>query len=137
MEYDYNQWNSLDISAKADIINKFWNPWDPKLGETTRSNIVAEFIKAYPGIKQKSILIDMKVFNYIYFIAVIVKDSTTKVPKKFDIFPINKGTIRTQLDDEIFVIDWRDSDGGKNKYRIKKNKIVEYLGYEENHKTSK
>jgi hypothetical protein len=135
MEYDYNQWKSLDISAKADIINKIWNPWDPKLGETTRSNIVAEFIKSYPGIEQKSILIDMKVFNYIYFIAVIVKDSTTKVPKKFDIFPVNKGTIRTQLDDEIFVIDWRDSDGVKNKYRIKKNKIVEYLGYEENHKT--
>ena len=48
-------------SAKADIINKFWNPWDPKLGKTTRSNIVAEFIKTYPGIEQKSILINMKV----------------------------------------------------------------------------
>jgi hypothetical protein len=90
-EYEFEEWLSLSNDDQIEIINKYWNPYEPEIGKKTRNEIIYNF--------KKSLEADLRFCEFRYFgfyasaLFVIPKDSETKLGSDFAGLQINKGKI--------------------------------------------
>lgn len=106
-EYNFTDWINLPEDIRRDIRNHYWTPFEPKIGEKTRNQIIEEFIKT---IGKDFYLCEFGYFaHYVIGIKFIPKDSKKKVPKDFYGIIINKGKIIERIENNIIKVNWRHS----------------------------
>ena len=119
-EYNFEEWLLLSEDDKRKIINDYWNPFKPEIGQKTREKIIQNF-------KEKiSDKIDYCEFRYFGFYAsalfVIPNNSKTRIPTSFAGLTINKGKIKEKLEDDLWKIKWTHS--GTEELKINKSTVT-------------
>jgi hypothetical protein len=90
-DYDIEQWKKLKEIEKNNIINNYWDPYNPTIGQKTKSEIVDDFIQK---LKIPGEQFGLKTFGWtVYMLYVVVDNSRQRVPTNFLGLPINKGVI--------------------------------------------
>jgi len=88
----FDEWNTLPFETKREIWNHYWNPCEPEIGRKTKKEIIERFSN---DLKIDFEQIGIGSFGFgVYMLFVIVKDSKTRVSKKFSDIPVNKGVIQ-------------------------------------------
>jgi hypothetical protein len=106
-DYNYNEWINLSPDLKRKIINEHWTPFDKSVGESTRSEILKEFIKT---VGNNFYICEFGYFaHYLIGIKYLPKDSFQKVVTDFNGIVINKGKIKERLDSNKIKVKWRHS----------------------------
>jgi len=99
MDYTFEKWQQLSIKEKSEILNHYWNPYEPLNGYYTKKEIVESFIKLS---KINGLQFGIRSFGWeVYEIYVVVDNSKIRVPKKFADLPVNKGLIIERIDDKL------------------------------------
>ena len=107
-EYSFDEWEKLPFEIKRDIWNNYWNPYKPEVGHLTRNEIIAEFKRAYPEIREKAVAIGYGYFGWdVGCIYVVVPKSSIRIPKEFASIMINKATVVKYFDKETALVNWR------------------------------
>ena len=99
--YNWEQWQILNEIEKRNVINHFWDAFNPNIGLKTKTEIVDNFIKSVNFQGQQ---FGIKSFGfYVYMLFVIVDNSKIRVPKKFGGLLVNKGVILKENGDNKFL----------------------------------
>jgi hypothetical protein len=113
-DYTFDDWINLDNDIKRDLVNHYWNPYEPNIGLKTRQNIIDSFKLA---IKSELEYCKFRYFGfYAEAIFVIVKDPKVRLPRDFAGLVINRGKKLENLGDNIWLVKWNFS--GKEKIKI-------------------
>jgi len=106
-EYNFADWINLPENIRRDIINNYWTPFEPEIGEKKRDLILNEFIKT---IGNDYYLCEFGYFaHYVIGIKYIPNDSRKKVPNDFHGTIINKGKIIERIGNDKIKVNWRHS----------------------------
>ena len=90
-EYELEQWKQLSENEKRNIVNHYWDPYNPSVGYKTKKEIIDDFIKE-TNIPVRQF--GLKSFGWtVYMLYVVVDDSQIRVPAIFRGLPVNKGVI--------------------------------------------
>jgi hypothetical protein len=112
-EYSFEEWQNLPFEIKRDIWNNYWNPYEPEVGQLTRTAIIAEFKRVYTEIGEKAVAIGYGYFGWeVGCIYVVVRKSSIRIPKEFASVMVNKGIIVKYLEKETVLVNWKY--GGSN-----------------------
>ncbi len=91
LEYDLGQWEKLNDNERIRIINQYWDPYNPSVGQKTKTAIVADFM-----LKNKIAARQFGIASFgwtVYMLYVVVDNSRQRVPSNFLGLPVNKGVI--------------------------------------------
>jgi hypothetical protein len=114
LNLNFDDWQTLDKNAKIEIINNVWNPYKPEIGFKLKSEIVQNFVKLFAD---KGIQYGIANFGWgVYMLYIVVKDSKTRIPKEFSGLLVNKGIIKSKLEENEFVVKF--GYGGTSKIKI-------------------
>ena len=92
----FKEWGNLSLSEKGDILNHYWNPYEPEIGLKTKREIVENFINS---TNINGLQFGLKYFGWgIYMLFVIVENSRIRVPKNFADISVNKGIVTKWID---------------------------------------
>jgi hypothetical protein len=91
LEYDLGQWEKLNDNERINIINHFWDPYNPDIGRKTKKEIIDAFIgKTKIAAHQYGI----RTFGWtVYMLYLVVDTSRQRVPSQFLGLGVNKGII--------------------------------------------
>jgi hypothetical protein len=92
-DYDYPEWARLSPRLKLEIVERYWDPRRPRLGEATRAAILEAFGAANPHLLEQALATTAYFFNWGWCIAVAVADASVRVPRSFDVLPVVKGIV--------------------------------------------
>jgi len=85
----YKQWKKLSHDEKVDIENEIWAP-DYIKGQEIRKEILDEFRSRYAN-KEAIEKVEFRLYKYLLGIFVTIKKGyKARLPKKFDIFFVEK-----------------------------------------------
>ncbi len=91
-DYSYSEWVTLAPSERRELIEEYWNPHEPHLGEATRGAILEAFGAEHPHLLSGVAESHTAYFtNWGWCIAVMVLDSAVRVPRRFGEFRVVKG----------------------------------------------
>lgn len=87
---------------RINIINYYWDVYNPSIGQKTKKEIVDSFIQTS---KIPALQFGIKSFGWaMYMIYVVVENSRQRVPSNFLGIPINKGiVVNKDADNETIV----------------------------------
>ena len=106
-EYTFDEWMNLTFKEQREIVNNYWNPYNPELGKLTRDEIIKAF--------RKSVNTELEFCEFKYFgfyadaIFVIPKEAETKLPTTFAGLTVNRGEKIEQTEDGEWKIKWEHS----------------------------
>ena len=90
-EYDLGQWQKLDEGIRIKIINQYWDPYNPQIGQRTKREILDAFIDE---TRVSAHQYGIRSFGWtVYMLYVVVDTSGIRIPSKFLGLPVNKGII--------------------------------------------
>jgi hypothetical protein len=119
-DFSFEEWTSLLFEAKRVVWNKYWNPFEPDIGEATRSAILTQFRKRYSKLFLLALDVGFGYFgHYVACLYAIVPDSKVLVPRKFADIIVNKGVVKKIIDETTVIVDWRDVGGSNCEFKIK------------------
>ncbi len=120
-DFMFSEWDALSFEEKREIWNHYWDPLDPNVGKKTRAEIISKFKLEYQDISDQALGISYGYFGfYTGAIAVIMKDGKVRVPRHFSDILINKGTVLEKIEDNKYLVSWRDV-GGKSEFSLNNN----------------
>jgi hypothetical protein len=90
-EYGFDEWAALTPEARVELMLHYWDPQRPTIGERTRLAITDAFAASYPSLVDHALATTAYFSNWGWCIAVVVRDTSVPVPRRFDIFPVVKG----------------------------------------------
>jgi hypothetical protein len=95
-EYDLGQWQKLDEGVRINIINHYWEPYNPQIGQRTKREILEAFIDKTKGSAHQY---GIRGFGWTVCMLHVVFDTPSiSIPSKFLGLPINKGIIINRLE---------------------------------------
>ncbi len=90
-DYDLEQWKNLTDKERINIVNHYWDAYNPSIGQKTKREIVNYFIQTS---KISARQFGIKSFGWtVYMIYVVVDNSRQRVPSNFLGLSVNKGII--------------------------------------------
>ena len=93
---ELQKWLNLDEKSRLQIVNHTWNPYNPEIGFTLKTQIVEYFGDTF---SEKVLQYGIKSFGWdVYMLFVIVEDSKIRIPQKFANLMVNKGVIKEKLE---------------------------------------
>ena len=120
-DFTFDEWDKLSFEEKRDIWNHYWNPYEPHIGENTRSAIISRFKSEHKAISEAALAISYEYFGFgVGAITVVIEDKKIRVPKSFSDVLINKGTVLKRINEYRLLVQWRDV-GGKFEYTLTKD----------------
>ena len=106
-EYHFEEWIRLSEKDKIDIVNQYWSPFNPKIGQKTRQLIKENFLIKY---SDKIKYCEFKYFGfYAFAMFVIPFESKTKIPNLFAGITINKGKLLKNVQPNVWKVKWNHS----------------------------
>lgn len=91
LDYDLGQWKNLTDEERINIINQYWDAYNPSVGLKTKTEIIDDFIKTS---KLTARQFGIKCFGWtVYMIYVVVDNSQQRVPSNFLGLQVNKGIV--------------------------------------------
>ncbi len=90
-EYTFEEWEALTPGAKVELMLHYRHPRRPTIGERTRLAIVDAFSAAHPDLLQDALATTAYFSNWGWCLAVVVRHSSVRVPRRFAMFPVVKG----------------------------------------------
>ena len=121
-KFDYNleQWATLNQIDRNKIINHYWDPYNPTIGQKTKREIIDDFIQKYKIPARQS---GLKSFGWtVYMLYVVVDDSRQRVPSNFLGLPINKGVIINKSNSDKTIVKFKY--GGTTEMDLTKKIII-------------
>lgn len=106
-EYSFRDWVNLPEEIKGAVQNNYWSPFEPKIGEKTRNEILKAFKQT---LNCDYYLCEFGYFShYLIGIRYLPKDSRTRIPKSFHGILINKGRVIGMQDSKNMAVKWSHS----------------------------
>jgi hypothetical protein len=119
-ECNLEQWEKLDEIQRNNIVNHYWDPYNPTIGQKTKKQIVDYFTRK---LKIPGRQFGLKTFGWTqYMLYVIVDNSKQKVPSNFLGLAVNKGVIVNDSIAEKTTVKFRY--GGATQIDLTKNVII-------------
>jgi hypothetical protein len=107
-DYTFDEWTRLSEEKQRDIINNYWDPFNPTIGQKTKTTIIENFLKTLDDKSTRQVGIRNFGF-YAVLLFVITDNSKQKIKNKFAGLLINKGTMSKKIKHNIYKVKWRHS----------------------------
>lgn len=120
-DYSFEEWENLSKEKQIDIINNYWDPFNPTIGQKTKSSIIDNFLNNYDNkdIRQ----VGIKNFGfYAVQLFVITDKSDIKTKTEFGGLKINKGIVKKHIKENQYQVKWRD--GGTDNVDLTERVII-------------
>ena len=97
-EYNLEQWKNLSQIEINKVVNHYWDPYNPSIGQKTKFEIVNCFIKE---TKIPAHQFGIKSFGWtVYMLFLIVENTNQSIPSTFLGLSVNKGVIVNNVADK-------------------------------------
>jgi predicted sugar kinase len=120
LEFDLGQWIKLSDNERIKIINHYWDPYNQKIGQKTKTEIVDDFM-----LKNKITARQVGIASFgwtVYMLFVVVDNSRQRVPSNFLGLLVNKGVITSMNADNTTTVKFKY--GGKLAMDLANNIVI-------------